>query len=211
MNEPQWTAKVCKLIQDSSIASLKNIYPERSYKKEFENILRTYFGAVAPKFMAKPDLIMVFEDDARKIDDYLVVALELKYFDLSDRLDANLRKASREVGQALRYYLFGFDSAVLWHTFDERVGDETIVSFSELIGEVFDKFELPLVYFSAKMLPSNSFKVYKPVSVQGNLEWLIRWMHKVSQDRRNPLLRSDIEYQKFIQRRKALKVVLRVP
>jgi hypothetical protein len=211
MNEPQWTAKICKLIQDSNIASLKNIYPERSYKKEFESILRTYFSAVGPKFMAKPDLIMVFEDDSRKFDDYLLVALELKYFEPSDNLDKNLRKAFREVGQALRYHLFGFDSAILWHTFAEDIKDKTIIPYSELIGEFFEKLELPLVYFSTKTLFSSSFRVFKPVNVQGNLEWLIRWMHKTSQDRRNPLLRSDIEYQKFIQRRRALKAVLRVP
>jgi len=213
MNESQWTAKICKLIQGSDISSLKAIYSELSYKKSFETILKTYFGAEAPRFMAKPDLIMVFEDYSRKFEDYALIAIELKYFGLSPSLDKNLREASRQIGQALRYHLFGFDSAVLWHTFAEDVGDEIIVSYSTLIGEVFDKLELSLVYFSTKIQPDNSFKVYKPMNLQlvGSLDWLVGWMRDISLDKRNPLLHEDSKDQKVTERRRALKVALRVP
>ncbi len=70
MNEAQWAAKVCKLIQDSNISSLNNIYCERSYKADFETILKTYFNADAPKFMAKPDLITVLENYGKIGDNY---------------------------------------------------------------------------------------------------------------------------------------------
>jgi len=211
MNEPQWTTKVYKLIRENSISSLKGIYPEPSCKKESEHILRTYFNVTAPQFIAKPDLIMVFEDYTRKFKDFSLIAVELKYFQLSTHLDKNLRKASREIGQALRYYLSGFDSAILWHTFAEEIEDEIIISYSSLIGEVFEKLGFPLTYFSTKILFDNSFKVYKPMDVQGNLEWLIRYMHKVSQYRRNPLLDNKTKDQKIIERRRALKAALRIP
>ena len=211
MNEPQWTTKVYKLIRENSISYLKDIYPEPSCKKGAEYILRTYFNVTAPQFTAKPDLIMVFEDYIGKSKDYSLIAVELKYFQLSTHLDKNLRKASREIGQALRYYLSGFDSAILWHTFAEEIEDEIIISYSSLIGEVFEKLGFPLTYFSTKILFDNSFKVYKPMDVQGNLAWLIRYMYKVSQYRRNPLLNSKTKDQKIIERRRALKAALRVP
>ncbi len=213
MIESQWITAVCKFVQESNIDFLKAIYSERSCKKDFETILNTYFGVDAPKFMAKPDLIMVLEDYTSRFDDYFLMAVELKYFEPSSKLDKNLRGAFREIGQALRYHLVGFDAAVLWHAFAEGIEEETIISFSSLIGEVFEKLELPLIYFSTKIKSDNCSRVYKPLNLDlaGDLKWLIEWMCNMGFDARNPLLDGNIRDKEVIKRRKALKAALRVP
>lgn len=68
-------------------------------KKDFEDVLSRYFGAHAPMYVARPGIIVVAED--------------------AKRFEKNLRRAFREIGQPLRYYLYGFDSAILWHVFEE--------------------------------------------------------------------------------------------
>jgi|Deesub1362B_J571_1020462.scaffolds.fasta_scaffold00197_14 hypothetical protein len=83
--------------------------------------------------MAIPDIVLVFEDISKVVDEYLLVAIELKHLRSSEKSDKYLRKAYREVGQPLRYLVFGFDSIILWHCFAEDIDDATISSYSDLV------------------------------------------------------------------------------
>ena len=124
--ERELARKLVYLIQSSqadpleAISSLKKVYLEPHAKKKFEDILKDYLNDAAPKFMVNPDIVLVFEDSNKVVDEYLLVAIELKHFKSSKNKNKDLRKAFREVGQPLRYLVFGFDSVVLWHVFAEE-------------------------------------------------------------------------------------------
>ena len=101
-------------------------------RKDFEDVLGRYFGAYAPMYVARPDIIIVAEDAKRVVDEWLLVAIELKYFrDLenSRKFERSLRGAFREIGQPLRYYLYGFDSTILWHIFEGSADKEVLRSY----------------------------------------------------------------------------------
>jgi len=214
--ERELAKKLAHLIQSSqadsldAISSLKKVYIEPHAKKKFEGILKEYLNDVAPKFMANPDLVLVFEDSNRIVDEYVLVAIELKHFKSSKNKDKDLRRGFREVGQPLRYLVFGFDSVVLWHVFAENIDDDEIRSYSELVSEVVEKLELPMTYFSTKMLSNNNFKVYKPLNLdmECSITYLIQWMGNICRDARNLLILDD---QRVFNRRRALKVVLSIP
>ena len=126
-NERQLASQFAKNIRSNSYLSVKDVTSGNQLSKAgFENVLSTYFDNYAPSFMARPDIILIADDIRKVIDERLLVAIELKYFidfDNTRKLNDRMREAFREIGQPLRYYLYGFDSAILWHVF-ERDAEE---------------------------------------------------------------------------------------
>jgi len=183
-------------------------------KRDFEGVLSRYFGAYAPMYVARPDIVVVAEDAERAVDEWLLVAIELKYFrglEGARKFEKSLRKAFREIGQPLRYYLYGFDSAVLWHVFEERAGEEVLRSYGDLISEFIEKLKLPMAFFSTKIVDEDGFLVFKPSEVGSPYSCgdVIRWMLNYCRERaRNPLLPRD---EGIKERRRALKIALKVP
>jgi len=182
-------------------------------RKDFEDVLGRYFGAYAPMYVARPDIIIVAEDAKRVVDEWLLVAIELKYFrDLenSRKFERSLRGAFREIGQPLRYYLYGFDSTILWHIFEEGAEEEVLRSYGNLISEVIEKLKLPIVLFLTKIVGKDNFLVFKPseITYGFNCGRIVQWMLNYCSDARNPLLPRDEEIK---ERRRALKIALKVP
>ena len=179
-------------------------------KRSFEDLLKTYFSTYAPTIMARPDIVVVTEDLGRVVDGWCLAALELKYFKKPS--GKSLRKAYREVGQALRYHLLGFDLAILWHIFEENIDDALIESYSELITEFIDKLKLPLIYFATKINEvKGEFLVFKPAQLTkiSDTCYIISWMlNYCKEGRRNTLLPGDKE---VLARRKALRALLMIP
>jgi len=178
--------------------------------KDFEDVLGRFFGAYAPMYVARPDIIIVAEDAKRVVDEWLLVAIELKYFrDLES--ERKLRGAFREIGQPLRYYLYGFDSAILWHIFEESADREVLRSYGNLISEVIEKLKLPTVLFLTEIVGEDDFLVFKPLETgsPSNCGHIIRWMLNYCDEQvRNPLLPHDKEIK---ERRRALKIAFKVP
>ncbi len=183
-------------------------------KKLFKDFLQTYFNMYAPELLAKPDIVIVFEDVTKSTDDWFLVSIELKYFKADDRLSKRLRKAFREIGQPLRYHLYGFDATVLWHVFEENVDIEIIQSYSNLISEIIERLRLPIVYFSTRITKREKdnlyFLVIKPTEVGSlkDINYIITWMFNLTRSIRNPLLPQDNEVEK---RRRVLKTILGIP
>jgi len=106
----QWLIEAIKACNLSSV---------RIPKESYEDILTKHFGSYAPMIIAKPDIILVVRDYRRIVDELLLIAVELKYFRKFEK--KSWKGAYREVGQAPRYYVYGFDSVVLWHVFEGGV------------------------------------------------------------------------------------------
>jgi len=195
-----------------NLYSVKEILPGNAIpKKPYEDILAKYFGSYAPMIMTKPDIVLIVEDYRKLIDEWFLIAIELKYFKKIKK--KRWREAYREIGQALRYYVYGFDSAILWHIFEKEVDNNIVRAYSNVVGEVIEKLKIPIAYFSTKMGDENEgkFLVFKPLELSSpsDIESVVRWMIKYCRDSvRNTLLPHDKE---IIERRKALKAVLRVP
>ncbi len=136
-----------KAIKACDIHLIKVILPgETIPKKLYEDILVKYFRSYAPMIMARPDIVLIVEDYRRLVDEWLLIAVELKYFRRIDK--KRWREAYREIGQPLRYYMYGFDSAVLWHVFDTEIDEGAIRAYSNVISEAVEKLKLPITYFS---------------------------------------------------------------
>ncbi|GAH87282.1 unnamed protein product, partial [marine sediment metagenome] len=96
-------------------------------------VLRTSFNDAVkikdveiPWPLVLPDFILVFDDySSERIDEYLIVAVETKWFKLKN-INGKLRAAYRNFGQPLRNYVYGFDSVILLHIFDQDVEEKII-------------------------------------------------------------------------------------
>jgi len=209
-NERSLTRWLIKTIKASNLYSVKGLLSGDAIpKKPYGDILVNYFGSYAPMIIARPDIVLVVEDYRKLLDEWLLIAVELKYFKKIEK--KRWREAYREVGQALRYYVYGFDSAVLWHIFDKGIDDDVVKAYSNVVGEVIERLKLPIAYFSTKMVDADKFLVFKLLELSGSsdVSYVVRWIISYCRDSvRNPLLPHDKE---IVERRKALKAVLRIP
>jgi len=167
-----------------------------------------WYDLKMPWLSIEPDLVIVFEDYRRVVDDVMIVAIELKYFEANRRLRDRLRQAFREIGQPLRYLLLGFDSVVLCHIFDENI-DETIINpYSELINSIVEELNLPMVYLALRF-SDQDFEIYQPLRIEGSLtiDYVASYMRKLCEAKRNPVKDKPV----IVKRRSALKVSLRIP
>lgn len=197
-NERHLASHIASNIKPNSYLSVKDvILGDQMPKVGFEAILSRYFDAYAPKYMARPDIIIITEDFKKVVDEWLLIAIELKYFKDSENMkkfEEDLRKAFREIGQPLRYYLYGFDSAVLWYVFEENAEKEILRSYGNMVSEVIKKLKLPMVLFLTKIVDKDNFLVFEPLEIgsPSNQRYVIRWILTYCGDRvRNPLLPHD--------------------
>jgi len=204
MRETELAAKLYNLLKKSGVGSLKKVYKGRSVtSKEFKDVVSEWYGERIPWPLIEPDLILVFKDYRKVIDEVMIVAVELKCFQTSS--DKRLRRAFREIGQPLRYYVFGFDSAVLWHVFED-VEEDVIEDYTNIISEVIGKLKLPLIYVATKMV-GNNYKIYKPLNLEPqNIQYLVMYLRNLCDRMGNPIVDEKIR-----RRRSALKVTLHIP
>lgn len=201
-------ARLYKLTKDAGISSLKEIYKGKTVtSSEFKEVVSKWYGRNLPWPLIEPDLILVFEDHKKVIDNVLIIAVEAKYFRRTPGLGKRLREAFRQIGQPLRSYIFGFDSAILWHLFSGDIEEKVVRSYTNVVDEVIKKLELPVVYFATK-IADDDFRVYKPLDIEHyDIGSVIRYLRNLCDDRRNPALRDN----EIRMRRNALKVALRIP
>jgi len=201
-----------KTLKKLDLPSVKDALPGHTIRKEpFKSVLVRYFGSPAPLLLARPDVVLVVEDQQRAVDRWLLIAVELKHFRGVEW--RRWRRAHREVGQPLRYYVFGFDSVALCHLFESSVDSAAARAYSSAVWEVVEKLKLPMAYFSAEASDESWSKllVFRPLEVGGPMDWrqFVSWMIDYCRDHvRNPLLPHDRE---VVERRESLKTVLGVP
>ena len=208
-HEQSLVEKIHISLQSLDISGLKCVHKGRSTSKDsFKGLLTKFFGKHAPEFLVEPDLILVFDDYKEIIDEYIIIGVEFKYFRAEGAVKKKLRQAFRMLGQPLRYLAFGFDSAVLWHVFSHDFNVELAKAYSDLIQEVIDLLELPLVYFSTIIKPDNKFDILVPSEINNtSLEYAIRYLRNLCDDTRNP----SINKKTIIERRRVLKVIINLP
>lgn len=215
--EREIAKKIVEAIKSLNINDIKRAYTEYNIPKEqYESVLKDYFELDVPEVFAKPDIVLIAEDLQKRIDEYMLIAVELKYFEKTSKpkdLKRKLRGAFREIGQPLRYYLYGFDCAILWHIFSEDVDSDLIRSYSNLIAEFFERMKLPVAYFSTKMFSVYEYELYKPSELgKQDLNYIVSWILGSCRERvRNPLFLEDYSKDEITKRRRALKTALRVP
>ena len=189
-------------------------------------VLRTGFNAAAkiknidiPWPLVLPDFILVFDDySSERIDEYLIVAVETKWFKLKN-INDKLRDAYRNFGQPLRNYIYGFDSVILMHLFDEDIDEDKIKLYTETTITSIEMLKLPMVYFSMqifekkKLQPQNEvFSIYSPIYIEiTNIEYITSYLSRLTSSTRNPILKNYMFNDKIMKRRAALKVSLSLP
>lgn len=201
------TNNLYKSISGLGLHSLKKISKGKAVTStDFKETMSNWFGRQLPWPLVEPDLILVFEDVKKTIDDVMIVAIEIKCFAQTQDLDKRLRQCFREFGQPLRNLVFGFDSVVLWHMFSPSIAEEKIRAYTGIIEEAIQKLKLPVVYF-ASTTNDSGFHIYKPFEIeQQELLSTLMWLQNLCGGTRNPSMDKEIE-----PRRKSLKVALRVP
>ena len=116
-----------------------------------------------------------------------------------------MRRAHREIGQPLRNYVYGFDSAALWHLFHPDVDDEYIEEYAETVAKAHEILSIPVVYFSTKV-SSKGFRILAPLKLGDFVDarYVLEYLRNLCDGRRNPALKhEDVRC-----RRSALKVAL---
>jgi len=202
------TQRVYELVRSLDMSSLKKVSKGRGVTtREFKDTISGWYGRELPWPLVEPDLVLVFEDLKRVMDDTMIVAIEIKYFEQSQDLHGRLRQSFRELGQPLRNLIFGFDSVVLWNIFSPDIEEEQVIqSYVDMIGEVIDRLKLPVVYLATTIL-DGELKIYKPFGIHKyDMRSLVSWLKNLCDSKRNPAMDSEVEV-----RRKSLKVALRIP
>ena len=90
--EVRITREIYEDISKLDPGSLKKISKKRSVTAtEFKAAVKDWFGQKVPWPLVEPDLILVFEDYRNIIDDVMITAIEIKYFEQGEDLDKQHR------------------------------------------------------------------------------------------------------------------------
>ena len=219
LNEPQVVKRLLDLFSKVTNSGLIKISRSGA-------VLRTSFNDAAkikdveiPWPLVLPDFILVFEDySSEHIDEYAIVAVETKWFKLKN-INDKLRAAYRNFGQPLRNYIYGFDSVILLHIFDEDVKEDIIIKYTETTKNSIEMLELPMVYFSIQMFekrgvqPTNEiFSIYQPIYIDlKSIEYITSYLSRLISGVRNPIFKNKWHKDEIMKRRAALKVSLNLP
>ncbi|MEM3963579.1 hypothetical protein [Pyrobaculum sp.] len=196
----RWLAKTLK----GCDSRLGEVLLEGAISRAQMEALAKGLGSRIPAFMARPDLVLVVREP--ESGRHVLAAVELKYFKTAGK--KRWRRAYREFGQPLRYYLYGFDVAVLVHVFESGIEDADVETYSEVVGEVVEKLKLPTAYISLKIADAERglLKAFKPQKLGAvGICHVAKWILEYCAEARNPLLPSDKE---ILERRNILKAVL---
>jgi len=130
--------------------------------------------------------------------------VEVKYFREKEKFYYGIE-------QTMAYSLFGFDSIVLWHIFDESMENQVIEGYVKAMAEIMRGFGLPFVYFATKMHEDMKFEFFYPYefysSQRLDVASVLGRMKEKCIKADNPLLEND-EVRK---RKRVLKAILRIP
>ncbi|RLF21290.1 MAG: hypothetical protein DRN15_11445 [Thermoprotei archaeon] len=182
--------------------------------EQYKEIISSYFNIEDLVFVPTPDLVLVFEG-YDTVDGWELIAIELKSIQSGEvkKVKKKMRQAFREIGQPLRYYLLGYDVAILWHVFDEDIEDSLIQRYVSLIEETLEKLKLCMRYYATKMTKEGKFiLVSKYHTSKVELKYLIRWFSDVMRYCRNPLIYDEERRDHVVlKRREAIKLLMKIP
>ena len=211
MSEKQLVKMLGKIFEERRPSRLKKIFTHTNLStKKFKSIWTSWWETEIPPRL-EVDFIFAFEDIENAIDNLLLVAVEIEFY-------RNEKKSFYEgLQQVLGFSLFGFDSLVLWHIFDEEINDTLIKGYTQAIKEVIDGFELPIVYIATKTNEKFEFRFFSPweFSNYQKPDYVIFSLMNLCLDKRNPLLSVNKPLSPFVEevkkRRNTLKVMLKIP
>ena len=200
MKEKELVKEIKRIAEEKEIDVVKKIYTHFNLgTTKFEELWRDWWEKEAPPRM-EVDMIFVFVDG----DGVIVPGIEVKYFREKEKFYYGIE-------QTMAYSLFGFDSVVLWHIFDERMENHVIEGYVKAMAEIMKGFDLPFIYFATKLHDGMKFEFFFPTefysSQKLDIENVIRRMKEKCKEKKNPLLEND-EVRK---RKGVLKTILKVP
>lgn len=79
--EADITQRIYERIGTLDMSSLKKVSKGRGVTtREFKNTITGWYGRELPWPLVEPDLVLVFEDLKRVVDDTMIVAIEIQVF-----------------------------------------------------------------------------------------------------------------------------------
>jgi len=202
VNEKALVKRLKDMFEDSEHPELDRVFVHVNLAtKRFHELWEEWWASKALARL-EVDMIPLF----RGSEGPLMPAVEVKYF-----RDTGPRDFREGLGQALSFGLFGFDSLVLWHLFPGDMPREDVESITKPCRELVEGFKLPVSYLATRLTDDGRFEFSAPwewySSVDVDAYRMIDEIRKASLKERNPLL----DEEEVIRRRKALKVLLRIP
>jgi hypothetical protein len=187
---------------------LRKAYKHKNLStKEFQQIWSEWWRGIAPP-RVEADLILIFEDPIKLIDEALIGCVEVEYFSGKDIGKKNFYEGLQ---QTLAFSVFGFDGLSLWHIFAKDVKDETIKNYSDAMEELVRGFKLQIFYLATKILDEDelTLKCFKPCQLEKSIDYFIDSFQSywVMEGNRNPVLKDS----KIKDRRKVIKTLLKIP
>jgi len=187
---------------------LRKAYKHKNLStKEFQQIWSEWWKGIIPP-RTEVDLILVFEDLIKLIDEALVGCTEIEYFSSKD---VGKKSFFEGLQQTMAFAVFGFDGLSLWHIFSSDVKDEIIENYSNTLEELIKGFKLPIFYLPTKILNEKelTLKCFKPSQLERTADYFIDSLYSywMRMENRNPLLQNG----KVKDRRKVVKTLLRIP
>ena len=200
MNEKELVKEIKKKVEEWKIGFVKKVFTHFNLgSTKFEELWKDWWEKEAPPRM-EVDFIFVFAD----FNDILMPGVEVKYFREKEKFYYGIE-------QTMAYSLFGFDSVVLWHIFDEKMENSVIEGYVKAIAEIMKGFDLPFVYFATKIYEDMKFEFFSPrqfySSQRIDIENVLERMKEKCKEVRNPLL----ENEEVRKRKRVLKTILRIP
>ena len=200
MNEKELVKEIKRVADEREINFVKRIFTHFNLgTSKFEELWKDWWEKETPPRL-EVDMIFVFADSV----DIIVPGVEVKYFREKEKFYYGIE-------QTMAYSLFGFDSIVLWHIFDESVENQVIEGYVKAMAEIMKGFDLPFVYFATKMHEDMKFEFFHPSkfysSQKLDIVGVLERLREVCKEARNPLFEND-EVRK---RKRVLKTILRIP
>jgi len=200
MNEKELVKEIKRIAEEREINFVKKIFTHFNLgTSKFEELWKDWWEKETPPRM-EVDMIFVFADS----DGIIMPGVEVKYFREKEKFYYGIE-------QTMAYSLFGFDSIVLWHIFDERMENHVIEGYVKAIAEIIKGFNLPFVYFATKIYEGMKFEFFSPrqfySSQKLDIVSVLGRMKERCKEASNPLLENG-EVRK---RKRVLKTILRIP
>jgi len=200
MTERDLVKEIKKLVEERKIDFVKKVFTHLNLgTTKFNELWKDWWSGEAPPRM-EVDMIFVFLD----YDGVMIPSVEVKFFREKEKFYYGIE-------QALAYSLFGFDSIVLWHIFDQEMKNNVVEGFVRAVEELVRGFEIPLVYFATKIYEGMEFEFFSPwklySSKRSDIEYVLMSMKNICKNMKNPLLLNE----EVKQRRNVLKTILKIP
>lgn len=193
-------------MKSSGVSDLREVY----IVKDILNTqnAKKLFSQEELKLLDKCDLILIYNDFNRIIDDHILLALNVEYIDKETNIEKQLKNSLENIRSLVKFYNLGFDSICVWHHFNKKVEEEVIRKFCSTINNTISKVDLPIIHLATKIMIGNTFKMFSPdeIDARSEVSQLIRILLNIIRDeKRLPPQKVD---EKFLSSREKMKKLL---